>query len=94
MVSIAIACQPIHVALQILELNIDLIPILLGGLKILADIAYLLPVLIKQCLGIGYNFVDFLVNLTDSSNILVIVIFYDVCYNFGVWTKHYFRNCS
>jgi len=66
--------NPIQCFLESAHLHHDLLPEPLRGIQPLTDVKDLLPVLIKQCLGISKHLINLMIHLGYLSDILIIII--------------------
>lgn len=81
MISVTVICYTIQLPLVSPNPQIDFLSVSLGSLQVLSNITYFLSILIKKGLSVGKNFIDFVIHLTDLSDILVIIVlnYIDYC---------------
>ena len=71
---VTVGRDPIECLLESAHLHHDLLPEPLRGIQPLPDVKDLLPVLIKQCLGISKHLIDLMIHLRYLGDILIIII--------------------
>lgn len=74
MVAITLVRHTIKLTLKSINFDLNLFPIILSFLKILAYLLNFLSILVEECFSVYKNFVDLVIHLAYFCNVFIVVV--------------------